>query len=244
MMKKLAILNDIQLGFEEPPVLKLALKFLKWFQPHWIDLDGDIQDCYSFSRYDKDPLIIKKAEEEVELSRWLYKELKKITPHIEQEEGNHERRFTKLIHTQAPALAGLRGVTFEDIFGLHDCKIKYRREGRFYGRLYVTHGSIVRKHSAYTAKAHFDKYGVSVIHGHTHRGGSYMHTNLGGAYEAYENFCLCTFNMPYLDSPPDWQHGFSVVYVDNDGSVDIDQIRIRRDSNFKPYLMYGGKRFV
>jgi len=251
-MKKLAILNDPQLGWEHPKVLDLAIRFVRWFAPDYIDLPGDIQDCYSFSKYLKNPGIdlVKKANEEVAKSRGLYSELREITDQICQEEGNHERRLRTLIWKDAPVLSGLKGVSFEDIFGLKDFKIKFREwgVGKYYGKLFVTHGNIVRKHSAYSAKAHFDKYGVSVIHGHTHRGGSYYHTNMNGAHVAYENFCLCTFGMEYVQNP-DWQHGLSVVYLENNGDFHVDQVPILGgssgdDTKDTPYLMYGGKRFV
>ena len=242
-MKKLAILNDIQLGWEDPDSLDLAIRFLREWAPDYIDLNGDIQDCYSFSTFTKNPAVVRKADEEVAKSRGLYADLKEITDHIEQEEGNHEFRLTKLIWRDAPCLEGLPGLSFECIFGLKDFKIKYRKEGRFYGNLYVTHGSIVRKHSAYSAKAHFEKYGVSVLHGHTHRGGTYYHTNKNGPHISAENFCLCTFDMEYV-SDPDWQRGLTVTYLENDGDFHLDQIPILQDESGKPYLMYGGKRFT
>ena len=42
----------------------------------------------------------------------------------------------------------------------------------------LTHGNVVRKHSAYTAKAMYEQYQSSGVSGHTHRLGRYSKTDM------------------------------------------------------------------
>ena len=48
------------------------------------------------------------------------------------------------------------------------------------GKLMVTHGSIVSKHSGTSGKNHLEKYGTSILHGHTHRLGVYYKRDVRG----------------------------------------------------------------
>jgi hypothetical protein len=55
--------------------------------------------------------------------------------------------------------------------------------------------------------------GTSLIQAHTHRGGSHFKRFEDRDLVAYENFCLCRLDPPYMASP-NWQQGFSLVYKD------------------------------
>src|SRR5262249_22078727 len=112
----------------------------------------------------------------------------------------------------------LPDVQFPALFKLAEHGFEWREYGDFVrlGQLIVTHGSIVAQHSAVSGKRHFEKYGTSVLIGHTHRLGIYSRPTLSGAHAAYENGCLCRLDPEYVQHP-DWQQGFSVVSVDERG---------------------------
>jgi hypothetical protein len=123
----------------------------------------------------------------------------------------------RYLWSNARELSCLRSLTFENLFRLKKLRIEFADEQNPYqcGNLLFTHGSIVRKWAAYTAKAHYEKYGCCVIHGHTHRMGSFYHRTFIDTYGAWENGCLCTLNPEYAVCP-DWQQGFSVVWFTGD----------------------------
>ena len=104
------------------------------------------------------------------------------------------------------------------------------------GIFVAQHGDIIRKHSGYTAKAMYDKYGGCGIHGHSHRGGVYYKTKRDGVYGWTENFCLCSLQPDYMRNP-DWHQGFSLVHFTKDRFW-AEPIPI-----IKRRFMYGGKLY-
>ena len=84
----------------------------------------------------------------------------------------------------------------------------------FKNKLIITHGSIVRKYSGYTARGELEmkRYSMNVMSGHTHRGGMFMTTTPDGIVTAVECFCLCSM-APEYKSYPDWQHGIVLAEV-------------------------------
>ena len=102
------------------------------------------------------------------------------------------------------------------------------------GHLMFTHGEIASRWSGMSAKRHYEKYGCCVIHGHTHRLGTFYHTNISNTFAAFENGCLSTLTPDYITAP-DWQNGFSVLHHSNN-YFHVDQIAIVRGQ-----YCYGGK---
>jgi len=101
--------------------------------------------------------------------------------------------------------------------GLEKLNIKFLKGAEDYrirGKLVLLHGTIIRKKAGDTAKANLEKYGLSVICGHSHRGGSTYKTDLLGTRGSWENYCLCDFKLAkeWRMDLADWQQGFSYIY--------------------------------
>lgn len=229
-MKTYAILNDIQIPFQDSRVLYgLVIPFLTSLNLDGIVLNGDIVDCYSVSSHRKDAQRLTKASLNDEI-KGAHKLMECFSGVAEKWwiGGNHEDRFYRHINDNAPALGIVEGIDFQTVFGLGEQGFKWKNWGEYVmlGKLMVTHGDIVRKHSGYSAKAHFDKFGTSVLHGHTHRLGFYAHTNIAGIHGAWENGCLCRLDGLGYAKHPDWQQGFSIVKVDGKGWFSVQQIPI------------------
>ena len=128
-------------------------------------------------------------------------------------EGNHEYRLRKYLISEAKALAGLRALTLEKLLDLDKLKIRWQAQDKPYriGHLLFTHGQLISRWSAMSAKRHFERYGCCVIHGHTHRLGAFYHTDINDCYGAWEAGCLSTLTPDYV-TVPDWQNGFAVVH--------------------------------
>jgi predicted phosphodiesterase len=239
-MKTWLVLNDIQIPFHDPKVLDLALGFAQDLKPHGVILNGDVTDCYSLSDFSKNPVQDKDIDKEVKIAGELMDQLAKIAKERVWLGGNHEDRLRRYLWNRAPALKK-RGVDdFEDRFQIKDHGFIWKPYGaiQMLGKLTVTHGSLVSKYSGQTARYHFDRYGTSILIGHTHRLGVYYRTNVRGAHAAYENGCLCRMNPEYVQHP-DWQHGFSVVHVDEQGMFNVQQVPILKRRVF----FYGNQKY-
>lgn len=237
-MKTYVVLNDIQLPWADTKVLDLVLDFVQATQPHGVVLNGDIVDMYDISDYDRNPLQRQGLQKEIRLARRLMERLE----HVSERwwiGGNHEDRLRRYIWRH-PEIADLDDLRFPALFHLaeHGFTWKPYGQGKLLGKLLVTHGFLVRTHSGVSAKAHFERLGTSVLHGHTHRLGTYYRTNVRGTHAAYENGCLCKLTPEYAQHP-DWQHGFSVVHVDPSGWFSVQQIAVLNRRTF----FYGKERY-
>lgn len=219
-------------------MVRLVTDFIRDLKPDGIVLNGDIVDCYAISDFSKDPENVKKwgLSREITEAGYLMTLFRDI-PVKWWIGGNHEDRWRR-VQWQHPNLKGMLK-SFPEAFHMNDYGFKWKPYGGtlMLGKLLVTHGSLVMKHSGWTARAEFDKYGSSVLHGHTHRLGVYYRTNARGVHGGYENGCLCRMHPEYVQYP-DWQQGFSIVHVDDSGWFNVQQIPVLKRRTF----FYGKER--
>jgi hypothetical protein len=84
------------------------------------------------------------------------------------------------------------------------------------GNLFVGHWDKVSMHGGYAAKSLVETKGVSLLQGHTHRFGAHARTTVDGrVLIGIENFSMCQRQASYVANP-NWQMGFSVVYLEPD----------------------------
>ena|SRR3990167_3427194 len=236
--------------FHSPKCVRLVKKFASYLKPTGIVGNGDLVDCFSVSRFEKDPRVKTTLARERRTAAELWSSL----PRTKQRYwmcGNHEDRVHRYIieHAQqfvpfgTSADEALERIKFRNLFQTDKMGVDWKEanSGVFLGKLYVTHGVHALQHSAYSARKHYDKFGCSVLHGHSHRLGAYYKTDLGGPKAAFENGCLCSMKQPgdYTKGLPNWQHGFSVVHVDAGGMFSVQQIPILAQH----FCYFGGKRF-
>ena len=237
-LKTYVVLNDIQIPFQDKQVLNLVLDFVDDLRPHGVVLNGDVVDCYELSEFDKNPLQDAGLDREIRESAWLMDRLAHSTKERWWLGGNHEDRLRRALW-KSPKFGKVRALQFPSLFNLKQYGFKWKPYGGVLalGKLLVTHGSMVNKHSGWTARSHFEKYGNSVLVGHTHRLGVYYRTNARGVHASYENGCLCKLTPEYVQYP-DWQQGFSVVHVDEGGFFSVQLIPILKRKSF----FYGSQR--
>jgi predicted phosphodiesterase len=244
------VLNDIQFPFHDEKVLALVEEFARDLKPHGIVLNGDIVDCYDISDFDKNPLTQATLDMEAELAIGLMGRLAKVAKERWWIGGNHEDRLRRFLWKQGDAFkvlgkratkAAMEALGFPALFQLKDNGFKWKPYGGSIelGKLMVTHGMMVRSQSAASGRAHYERFGSSIMIGHTHRLGIYYRTNVRGVHAAYENGCLCKLTPEYAQHP-DWQQGLSVVHVDKGGFYNVQQIPVLGRSRF----YYGGVAYA
>lgn len=248
-MKKALIYNDTHFPFQDDRVLDLIYKFAKYFKPDIIVHAGDLLDCYPISSFTKDALDSHTLMDEIRMAKKHLEKMRKVAKErFILLEGNHSKRISKYLDSNAKELADLtmngeRIITLPYLLELNRLNIEWQpmigRDSMMnLNALHVGHFNKVSKHSAYTAKALVEEKGVSIVQAHVHRMGKHYKTNLNGVFVGVENGCTCDLNPSYV-SKPNWQHGFSIVYLDDNGKrfqlYDIPII----DYEF----MFGGKRF-
>lgn len=231
--------NDWHVPYHDPDYLDLFADFCKQVQPDEVHLLGDLSDFPSVSLKFRD----KPKDERVDSLQWecgivsdLLKRFRDLLPGrtvIYYYEGNHEHRLVRYLRQHAKPLWGISGLSIADLWDV-DWVYDYGSLVDF-GNLNFTHGDLVRKGSGVTARAALQKYGVSVLMGHTHRGGAIYHTDYSGTRGAWENFCGCKLQQPYNTTLPDWQQGWSIVHNDMKKRFQVHQIEV-----LNGWYVYGG----
>ena len=232
------VMNDLQIPFQDKKVLEAVVTFSLFIKPDGLILNGDVVDCYSLSDFDKNPATEATLNREIRESADLMSKLEPI-PIKWWLGGNHEDRLRRVLW-QNPKFAAIEKLDFPKLFDLETYGFKWKPYGGIIklGSLIVTHGSMVLKHSGWTAREHFMKYGSSVLIGHTHRLGTYYRTNAKGVHAAWENGCLCKLTPEYAQAV-DWQQGFSVIHLDGN-MFSVQQIPIVN----RKFFFYGGERYL
>ena len=226
--RKVLVHADIHFPFQDQKILDLIYLFADWWKPDTIIHGGDLMDFYRLSKFSKDPSPPDMLDREFEAARNHLKILLLLAQEVHLIEGNHEARLNKYLNDCAPELKSLTQaatgevlLTVENILGLNEMGIEFikmrgREAYKRYNDILVGHFNKVSKHSAYTAKALVEDKGISIIQHHTHRGGVYYKTVIGGQLVGIENFCTCDIHPSYIQNP-NWQQGFTCLLLDRNG---------------------------
>ena len=222
--------------FVDHRAVDLALKIAEDFRPDLRVAGSDGVDFYTLSKFDKNPDRVKAGGIQEELNSWRATQLKWIdaTPDAEVQFliGNHEIRMRRYLWRH-DELFGLRALEYENLFMFAELGIEMAERGgreiNLFNRLLITHGSVVRKFSAYTARAEVEneRYQISTLTGHTHRGGKFYTRTRTGVVQGVEGFCLCRLDPEYVNHP-DWQQGLVVGEVSNN-HLEIEDILFQRE---------------
>ena len=208
---------------------------------------GDLIDFWQISKFQIDPQRKLDLQKDIDKAREYLTELKDLCPNaqITLHYGNHLDRLRKYIWNNAKEISSLKALELSlpymlDTERLH---IKVIKEGEGYdrrGNLCLTHGTVVSQDSAMTARRNLQKYGMSVICGHTHRLGSTYKTDLRGIIGAWENGCLCDVSLikQWGRELANWQQGYSVIHFKDDRFL-VEQIPI-----IKNKILYGGQEYA
>jgi len=223
--------SDIHFPKHEPRYVDLLFQVIKKWKPHAIDLPGDIDDAEGTSRWadgsvdEVNNSVIKDSHILRQFSADLRAAAMKSTE-IHWHDGNHGwTRHDQYIKTKAKALDGL--INPDMLYDLKKNGIKWHSYQdppvRRFGDMHVHHGEAINQHSGQSVKKDVEKFGVSLIRGHSHRIGMYAKSivfadsgevkqNLVG----YEIGHLCDVTQMKYSSVHDWQPGFAIAHVVND----------------------------
>jgi predicted MPP superfamily phosphohydrolase len=230
--KKCVVLSDIHFPFEDKVAIDLALSYIEKAKPDTVILNGDIMDCFTISKFDKDKAEGVTLKEEFKMTRDFLTKIETRVPNATLIFilGNHELRLRKYILRNAEALADL--VSFEELLRASD---RWQIVGKsmvenyvIWHDYYIGHFNRVSKFAAYTVKNIIADRGVNIIQAHVHRLGMYSQTYFDRTVYGYEMGCLCTLNPSYAVTP-NWQQGFAVL--ERKGKV--TQVKLVRIENGK-----------
>jgi len=115
--EKVLLLKDIHFPYHDEEALSTALK---WGIDEGCDtlyLNGDILDCHTLSRWEKDPEARSFAQE-LESVRAFLKLVSTLFKKVYYKEGNHEERYWRYLSSHAPELAEIDAFNLQSLLWL------------------------------------------------------------------------------------------------------------------------------
>lgn len=216
--QKRLILPDLHIPFQDKKLLACWLRRLETQKFDGVDIIGDMLDCYTLSRFDKNPTRKGTFQKEVDIARDLLSYIRSLVGNkaeIKFSEGNHESRLRKVLWGKSPELADIRNLSIPSLLGLsdlgidwHDIHTPYKIED-----VWFSHGDILRKHAGMSARAKSDVVHGSIIIGHCHRMGWSPFTSWDSVEDAYEVGHMSDYTqLDYVQTCPNWQLGWAEAF--------------------------------
>jgi hypothetical protein len=241
-----AFVTDEHFPYQDEKARQVALKVVEEFDPDAVVCGSDGIDFYQLSHFDKNPERVKLGlQDEIDLWKKGMVEWKSAAPKAKFHflKGNHEDRLRKYLWRN-PELFDLDVLKLETILELSKYGIKNTNfeEIIFLDRLVVKHGDCIRKGAGASSRAELERerYSISVLTGHSHRGGSVLVSTREGFVQGQEGLCLCKLDPEYVQHP-DWQHGIVLFNVTKD-AVNFEPVPIRSFRDRK-LAIWRGKEF-
>lgn len=224
--RKIGVISDVHVPSHDKYALEATIRYLRGIGIDTLMINGDYMDFYQISDHDKDKTRAITFGDELETARLILGQIRAfLGPNVQivYQEGNHEERYKRFL-PQAMASDKVRGSTVAEQLDLHAYNITWvgNRRGCKAGRLMIYHGHEMRASGVNAARNLITRLMDNVIVGHLHRPQSVQRPRMNGdTIGAWVSGCLCDLR-PHYFPINEWQHGFNIVTVDNEGMFRVE----------------------
>ena len=224
-------LTDLHFPYQDNKAIKLSLKAGKKLGVNTIWLNGDCLDCYQASAHEKRP-DMPSLRMEFDIFVEFIQMLKKEFPEckIYMKEGNHEKRWRRMLMRHAPMIFGCDEFRLDVILKLGELGVEWIPNEQLvhFGKLNVIHGNEMSGGGGVMAsRTMYLKAGESVIAGDKHKTNEYTKVTINGKMVGtFSVGCLCDMHPEYLPMGNDWNLGFAHIVIDKDGGFSVVNYRI------------------
>jgi len=225
------ILADLHIPYHDVEAITASFNWaLSRGYSEFVLINGDLNDFYPLSVFDKDPRN-RSTEKELDDTNIFLDSIQRAFPaaQIILKGGNHDFRFTKYLRRRAPELLGLKDFIIDNYLKFkergimvvpHDVPIKV-------GKLSILHGHELQSLSTAVnpSRGAYLKALECVLIAHSHRTSQHAETSLSGRLDtAWSIGCLCQLH-PEYSRLNRWNQGVCGLEFDND-DFEIDNKRI------------------
>jgi predicted phosphodiesterase len=237
-MKKIVILSDLQVPFEDVHVTKNIARFLQTFKPDQTVTIGDEIDFNTISKW---------SESTPEAYSQTLGEDRDHCVELLWEMGvtdcirsNHTDRLYNIIMKKIPSFLSLPELRFEKFMKFDELGITFHKTPMQIAPNWIAvHGdhTPIKPHGGLSALEAARRHGKNVISGHTHRAGRSAFSEasggrLGRVLHGVEVGNLMDFKQAaYTKGTANWQQAFAIMYV-KDKLVQVDIINIEKNGTF------------
>jgi hypothetical protein len=225
--KTIVVVSDMQVPLHDAKAVDAVVRFVSDFQPDELVNVGDDADCPEVGTWKRGladeygGTFQDGLDETREVHRQFRLSLGDKPYHVSR--SNHTDRLQSYINRNAPALSPVRGLRLETLLGYDELGIKFHRQPFQIAPGWVcAHGDegSLSRISGRTAGLLAEKWGVSVVCGHSHRAGMSL-KSYGYAGKVTKTVTglevghlMDLKKATYLaGGSGDWQQAFAILYV-------------------------------
>ena len=220
------VYGDVHCPFQDDRSIEVLCQIAEDLHPGHVIENGDGIDCYLFSRFSKNPERAKTFQAEREIHARVVKDIRSACPdsttytYLGGEEDNHFMRFIKNV-VWVNSLGDMPELQPARILYLEDHEYE---EGPVFiaGTFRIAHGV---RYGVNAASLDLRDYMISGIQNHSHRLNTEYRTTPAAVYLYAQNGHLSDVNQAYKRNP-DWQQGFSILYMLPSGHFRLEQVPI------------------
>ena len=231
---RILVLGDLHVPYHNTVAINTAVKFGLDFKPDCILFNGDLHDCYSVSKWTKDPRLRNFPEEIKILQEFFGFIRERFKCDIVFKLGNHEERFETYMFTRAPDMVGTENWEYAKLIDAKNFGIEVVGDQRIImlGGLPVIHGHEFSQ-SFYNpvnpARGLFLRGIHTAVTSHWHQTSDHVERSmLGKILTTWSTGCLCDLH-PRYSRLNKWNLGFLTVITKNE------------DYSVENYRIYKGK---
>lgn len=226
-LKTILIGSDFHDSDVDPFMMAIFIDTAKRLQPDIICLNGDVFDCYEFSRFYQDPRTSDIGKRMKFVKNNIFKPLRHVCPdaQIDLIMGNHEFRLLRHLSDKSPGMKVLlhdvMGISFGSLLGLDEFKIN------FVSKLDLAAYKVgdITSELKQNYKVYFDCYtashekdfgfATSGTSGHTHKPVLQTNTNIPlGKISWMTTGCMAKTEVEYVEGKNNYVNGFGLVHID------------------------------
>ena len=209
-------IGDEQVPFNDKLLTQQVYNMVAEYAPDVVFLLGDMLDCYTISRFTRDPRRRLSYASEIDAGNEYLDFVDSVVDKSAALKvfikGNHEKRAEDYLLREAPALLDLPALRIENLLNLGKrgyAVYEYGQSVSFRGFV-ATHGWYVGPSAAERMGR---ELGLSGISGHNHQTSQFTWTDSGGSKTWYINPTLMEINAvnpDYVIGFPNWTQGFTL----------------------------------
>jgi predicted phosphodiesterase len=237
-MKRIVIISDLQVPYEDVHVVQNIARFLKTFKPDQTVTIGDEIDFQTISKWSEgtpqayEQTLADDRDRCVDLLWELG-----VTDCIR---SNHTDRLYHTIMKKVPSFLSLPELRFEKFMKFDELGIKWHKSDMNIAPGWVAvHGdhTPIKPQGGLSALEGARRRGKNVISGHTHRAGRSSFTEATGGrvgrilHGVEVGHLMDVTKAQYTKGVFNWQQAFAIMYVKGK-NVQVDLIYIEKDGTF------------
>lgn len=232
------IFGDLHCPFQDNRTISVLCQIAEDLKPNHVIENGDGVDCYEFSKFSKDPLRAQSFQKERDSHKKVIDRIRSASDadylYVGGDEDNH---FIRWVHNVVWAN------NLGDVPELQPARILYLKDEEYVeGPIFInktfriSHGT---RYGENAAKLSLMDFMCSGLQGHSHRLQAYYRTTASTEYVFAQNGHLSDVKKAWKKNP-NWQQGFSILYMLGDGRFRLEQIPIvKHKTIFRGKLYHG-----